>query len=214
MERFNSVAKMSENGEIFKKVVFNAPIIKLGKKELLGGQKRYVKVSEEEKLRVTKSRAKNKVRDYVMANGDLDYFATYTLSPELVEDRYDERKIYDQVKYWLRNNVSREGLKYVLVPEGHEDGAWHFHGFTNKDLEWKYGFSKVVDIRRSRDRQQMVSYSTSYINKNGKKFNGRYYLHSNNLKEPDKIYYNLDFESQEGYCVEIGQTGFEAKIVQ
>lgn len=214
MERFNSVARMDENGEIFKKVVFNAPIIKLGKKELLGGQKEHAKVSEEEKQRVTRIRAKNKVRDYVMTNGDMNYFVTYTLNPERVEDRYDEKKIYKQMRNWLSDRVKREGFKYVLVPEGHRDGAWHFHGFTNMDLGWKYGFKKVADIRKSQDRHRTVSYSTSYINKNGKKFNGRFYLHSNNLKDPDKIYYNQDFDEVEGYCVEFGQTGFEAKIIQ
>ena len=214
MERFNSVAKMDENGEIFKRVVFDSPIIKIGPKGPLRRKEGHMKASEKEKLRIAKSRAKSKVRDYVMTNGDLSYFVTYTLDPKLVEDRYDEEKIYKRMRNWLSDRVKRDEFKYVLVPEEHKDGAWHFHGFVNKDLEWKYGFKKVAEMGPGPYRSPMVSYATSYINKDGKKFNGRHYLHSNNLKEPEKLYDNVDFENEEGYCCKVGQTDFEVKVFQ
>jgi len=36
---------------------------------------------------------------------------------------------------WLSNQVQRRGLRYVLVPERHKDGAVHFHGFFNDVLD-------------------------------------------------------------------------------
>ena len=214
LERFNSIAKIDSNGEIYKKVVFDSPIIKIGPRKLLRQREVHMKVSEEEKKRISSSRAKNKIRDYAMVNQDLKFFVTYTLSPKLAEDRYDEKKIYKQMRDWLSDRVKRNDLKYVLVPEEHKDGAWHFHGFVNKDLEWKYGFKKVVEMGEGPYRGPMVSYATSYINKNAKKFNGRYYLHSKNLKEPGKFYDNVDFEGEEGYYCELGQAGIKAKIIQ
>lgn len=213
MPVYNSVSKIDLNGEIYKKVVFDRPIIKTGPKGHLKRKEKHMEITEEEKKRISQCRAKNKVRDYVMVNQDLKYFVTYTLSPKLVEDRYDEKKIYVQMKSWLKNKVQREGFQYVLVPEEHKDGAWHFHGFVNKDLDWSYGFKKAVEVGEKEERKPMLTYTTSYINKNGRKFNGRRYLHSKNLKVPEKFYDNVDFEEEKGYCCELGQTGIKAKII-
>lgn len=82
-------------------------------------------------------RARAKLRRLALANS-FDYFVTLTLDEKEV-DRYDAKAIMAKVNRWLDNMVRRHGLRYILVPEEHEKGGWHFHGFfAGADL-------KVVD---------------------------------------------------------------------
>lgn len=210
MEFYNSVQKMDLNGEIYKGVIFDQPIVRIGEMGQIKRNKGYSKViDEEENKKRSIRRAKTNVSDYVQTNVDLQYFVTYTLDSQKI-NRYDEDLIYRRTRDWLSNSVKRKEFKYVLVPEKHKDGAWHFHGFTNKDLEWKYGFSKIVEIKG--EKKKIINYATNYISKDSVKFNGRYYLHSKNLVKPVKIYDNVDFENEEGYCCEIENLGVKIKI--
>lgn len=77
-------------------------------------------------------RARTKVRDLALSN-EFRYFVTLTLDGGKVE-RYDVRAVTKKLNAWLDNAVRRHGLKYVLVPELHKDGAIHFHGFINDAL--------------------------------------------------------------------------------
>lgn len=120
----------------------------------------------EENLQKSFSRTKNKIYDIVRSN-TWDWFVTFTFNKEKV-DRYDYSEVTKKLSQWL-NNMRRicPGMKYVVVPEQHEDGAWHFHGlFWNcdglqfvdsgkKDKEgrkiynvWKYryGFTTATEI--------------------------------------------------------------------
>jgi len=72
-------------------------------------------------------RARAQVRRLALAN-DFSWFVTLTLSPERI-DRYDEKLISRKLSTWCDNMVRRHGLRYILVPERHKDGAIHFHGF-------------------------------------------------------------------------------------
>lgn len=78
-------------------------------------------------------RAKQKLRDLALCN-EMRYFVTLTLDPKLI-DRYDMREITRRLNAWCSNQVQRCGLAYVLVPERHQDGAVHFHGFVNGAVE-------------------------------------------------------------------------------
>lgn len=80
----------------------------------------------------SRRRARTKCRDYVLGNYDLDMMVTLTINNDCV-DRYDYTAIVKNLSQWLSNRVKRNGLKYVLVPELHEDGAIHFHGFVNSN---------------------------------------------------------------------------------
>lgn len=77
-------------------------------------------------------RARTKVRDLALSN-EFRYFVTLTLDGGKV-DRYDVAAVTKKLNQWLDNAVRRHGLKYVLVPELHKDGAIHFHGFVNDAL--------------------------------------------------------------------------------
>ena len=80
-----------------------------------------------ENLARAKRRARAMVRDYALAN-TWDFFVTLTLDGDKV-DRYDIGEITRRMSTWLDNQVRRRGLRYLLVPELHKDGAVHFHGF-------------------------------------------------------------------------------------
>ena len=77
----------------------------------------------------SKRRAAAKLRDYALCN-DFRYFVTLTLDAAKI-DRYDLGGVVRRLRIWLDNRVRRNGLKYILVPEEHKDGAYHFHGFFN-----------------------------------------------------------------------------------
>ena len=214
MKKYNSVTRVDVNGEVYQKTVFNCRLLRIGSRMHEKRAKEDSRSTDEAKAeKSAQKRAKTKVRDYVKTNTDLEYFVTYTFSSEKVESRYDEKKIYENMRSWLKNAVYRKGLKYVLVPELHKDGAWHLHGFTNMDLDWKYGFKVVSQVTKAGERTRKTNYITSYIGKGNMKFNGRRYLHSQNLEEPIKIYSNEDFETAKGTLVKVeGLEGVEMKV--
>ena len=72
-------------------------------------------------------RARANLRRLALANG-FAYFVTLTLDPDKI-NRYDGEAIVKRLNQWCDNMVRRHGLRYVLVPERHKDGAFHFHGF-------------------------------------------------------------------------------------
>lgn len=76
-------------------------------------------------------RAKARVRQIALAN-DFDYFVTLTQDPDKV-NRYDEKESIRKLAKWCENQVQRYGLRYVVIPERHKDGAIHYHGFMSWD---------------------------------------------------------------------------------
>lgn len=155
-------------------------------------------------------RARAKLRRLALAN-DFEWFVTLTLSPEEV-DRYDCQAIMKRVNRWLDNMVRRKGLRYVLVPERHKDGAFHFHGFfAGEGLEavpsghsdsqghpiynlpqWGLGFTAAIRLYGTYS--QAVGYVTKYIGKqDGERPMGRWYYSGGDLREPDKTYATLDY---------------------
>lgn len=76
-------------------------------------------------------RAKARVRQIALAN-DFDYFVTLTQDPGKV-NRYDEKESIRKLSKWCENQVQRYGLRYVVIPERHKDGAIHYHGFMSWD---------------------------------------------------------------------------------
>lgn len=80
----------------------------------------------------SRRRARSAVSDLARCN-DFKYFITFTLDSSRIS-RYDVVEITKHLNIWLDNRVRRKGLKYVLVPELHKDGAVHFHGMINDAL--------------------------------------------------------------------------------
>lgn len=75
------------------------------------------------------SRAKNMVRELALCNR-WEYFVTLTF-----DDRWDRYSLKDRLKeflQWIQNcNKSGASIRYLLVPEFHQDGAVHFHALMS-----------------------------------------------------------------------------------
>lgn len=92
-------------------------------------------------------RAKGKIFDIALSNS-WDYMVTLTLDGSKI-DRYNTKEIIKPFCIWLNNMVKRKGLKYLIVPEYHEDGAIHFHGLINDSLDLSdSGTVKVPDRKK------------------------------------------------------------------
>lgn len=90
--------------------------------------------AHEQKLKNNLSRARSTVFELAMCN-EWEYFVTLTFSPEKVADRYDLRGLMARLRKWLSNYNNRRcagALRYLLIPERHEDGAWHLHGLLSQ----------------------------------------------------------------------------------
>lgn len=82
----------------------------------------------DEKLDNHISRAKNKVFEYAACN-EFDYFITLTLNKKKY-DRYNLGKFIKDLGQMIRNyrRDFKVDIQYLLIPELHQDGAWHMHG--------------------------------------------------------------------------------------
>lgn len=80
----------------------------------------------------SRRRAAAAMRDLALSN-DWKYFVTFTLDRQKI-DRYDAKAVTRKLNQWLDNRVRRKGLRYLIVPELHKDGALHYHGLVNDCL--------------------------------------------------------------------------------
>lgn len=174
---------------------------------------------EEAKLPAWKNlhRAKMNAFDKILCNPDLDTFATFTISPEHVKDRASWDDVYQSLKVWLSNRVSRNGLKYVICPERHKLGGIHFHAIMNSKAlkltpaknahtgaplvhngqplynvaDFNFGFTSAELIQSATlDREKVAKYIFKYMGKQGieGKIGGRYALIGGELASPIYLY--------------------------
>jgi hypothetical protein len=75
------------------------------------------------------NRAKQQLFMYSRSN-EWDWFLTWTFDPRKVKSRYDYDECYKRIENWIKSQRKKyaKELKYLIVPEMHKDGAWHFHG--------------------------------------------------------------------------------------
>ncbi len=151
-------------------------------------------------------RARAKVRRIALSN-DFRWFVTLTLD-QIKVDRYDPAAVVRKLNQWCSNQVKRKGLRYVLVPERHKDGAMHFHGFFSDSLDavpsghrdssgnmiynlpgWTLGFTAAIEIYGSYP--AAVAYVCKYIGKQGEKPAGRWYYSGGSLQQPEVIYADI-----------------------
>lgn len=101
---------------------------------------------------VSLKRTKKKVYDYAKSN-EWEWFVTFTFSPDKV-NRYDYDECTKYLSKWF-NNLKRSSpaLSYLVVPEQHKDGAYHFHGLfsgmNERQIVWtgKYVIKRVRGLR-------------------------------------------------------------------
>lgn len=76
-------------------------------------------------------RARSKLLEYALCN-DWQYFVTLTCDKAMV-DRYNLKACYAALQKLIvsLNRKHNTKIKWLLIPEQHLDGAWHFHGFLS-----------------------------------------------------------------------------------
>lgn len=144
---------------------------------------------EEMRRRAERSAASSMARTvqeiYRLARSNVwEWFLTLTVAPSEKLDRYDYDACSRAVRKFFDNLRQRKapGMYYLIVPERHKDGAWHFHGllggsagltFTDSGHEqdgervynfenWKSGFSTATRVE---DTRRVSSYISKYITK-------------------------------------------------
>lgn len=87
--------------------------------------------NDDEKFMQSLSRSKRVVLEVALCNS-WDYFFTGTLDERKVGDRHDI-SVWRRIAQFFRdfNKLNNCSIKYLIIPERHEDGAWHFHGFLS-----------------------------------------------------------------------------------
>lgn len=114
------------------------------------------KKGRDKKLDAAISRARKIVLELALCN-PWDWFCTFTLDKEKY-NRYELKKFHDDLTQWLRDQRKKTGkaIRFLLVPELHQDGAWHMHGLmydvpdliSFRDLRAGHGWKlpdKLVD---------------------------------------------------------------------
>ena len=188
--------------------------------------------TEEQKNEWDRIRSIRRSKDLVKAIGnmnDWDYFFTGTFDEKKVGDRKDLEKLKKSTLEFFKNQSKKYGIKYLLIPELHKDGALHWHGLIRDvndqlkltDSEKKYngriiynmdswnkykGFNTCVEIGKEDDDKMAVSnYITKYISKNDERIFDKYYYSSQGLTNHPKITYleydelPIDFFDDEVY---------------
>lgn len=173
-------------------------------------------------------RARAKLRRLALAN-QFEYFVTLTLDPARI-DRYDGAAVTKALGRWCDNMVRRHGLRYILVPERHKDGAFHFHGFfagpglkaadSGKLIDgrpvynlpqWTLGFTTAQPLYG--EYAAAVGYCCKYIGKQeGERPLGRWYYSGGALREPEKVYVDLDYRAVDN-SVEFSIPGAKIKVL-
>lgn len=169
------------------------------------------KKSEGADMERSMRRARAKLRRLALVN-EFQYFVTLTLDQSKI-DRYDGAAVTKALGRWCDNMVRRHGLKYILVPERHKDGAFHFHGFFAGDglklvdsgkhiggrkvynlPQWALGFTTAQALYG--EYSAAVGYCCKYIGKQeGERPLGRWYYSGGALREPEKMYCDFEYES-------------------
>lgn len=161
---------------------------------------------ESDSLRISYSRTKRKVYDMVKSN-NWEWFFTLTFNPDKV-DSFNYEEVTTKLSDWLSNMRKKcNNMKYVVVPELHESGRWHFHGlfadvenmvFVDSEKRdkkgriiynvgnYKLGFSTATKID---DVSKASSYLTKYITKEMCDVTGgkKRYWRSRNVQMPEVI---------------------------
>lgn len=86
---------------------------------------------QERSVRSSLCRTINRLYELSRSN-EWEWFLTFTFNESV--NRYDYDECSRKLRQWLNNMQKRysKDLKYLVVPEKHKSGAWHFHGlFSN-----------------------------------------------------------------------------------
>lgn len=159
-------------------------------------------------------RAKDMIFDIAYLNESVwKYFITFTLDGKKI-DRYDVKAVKKYMLKWLNNQVSRKGLKYIIVPEYHKDGAIHFHGLINdcdftfidsgrvdksgrriyNVKDWRLGFTTAIELDDKK--VNLCKYMVKYVTKDVQRIFGNFYLSGGHINRVVPFeYIELDYDT-------------------
>lgn len=151
----------------------------------------------EASLQASMSRTRSSLRRLLASSLDWKWFVTFTFDKDKV-DRYNYDACISALGFFL-DSIRVPGMQYVIVPECHKDGAFHFHGVFNGALDvslcgrfanqgiynldsWSFGFSTVTAVRKI---SAVSNYIAKYITKElCSAVNRKRYLHSRSTLHP------------------------------
>jgi len=169
----------------------------------------------DEKLECNIARARAKIFEYAICN-DWEWFVNLTLDKRKY-DRFNLKAYVKDLTQWLRdyNRKNDLNIKYLFIPEQHQDGAWHIHGlliglpgFLLKKfipgrhpqklidagyLNWPDYFKKFgyVSVGKIINHEATSKYLTKYVSKdmasNNRELKTHLYYCSNGLKYAEEI---------------------------
>lgn len=198
---YNTVIKRYQNGE--KTVIVYEKPVQYGMTRKNVSKRGYGE-NKNRSIYSSIHRSKTAIIDYSKAN-IWEYFITITFDKSKV-DRYSYSEVSKKLTQTL-NDIKKTkcpNLKYIVVPEQHKDGAWHFHGlFSNTEgldlkksgkrdklqrpvynvFNFRLGFTTATEVS---DTQKVSGYITKYITKDlvEATFNKKRYWLSQNLDIP------------------------------
>ena len=168
--------------------------------------------------RVSMARTVNRLY-YLARSNKWEWFVTLTFSPEKV-NRFDYDACVKLLSKWL-NNCKRKapGMAYLVVPEQHKSGAWHFHGLfyncnslgfhdsgkkdKNKNRIYNIGAyrSGFTTATRIKDMEKVSKYISKYITKElcAVTFGRKRFWASRNLEEAPIVDYCLEPEEKKSF---------------
>lgn len=108
---------------------------------------------EERRLANSLSRTRKRIFEIAACN-EWQWFFTGTLDGEKV-DRNNLDETFKRLSQWIRDQRKKTGceVRYLIVPEQHKDGAWHFHGLLSDVPEnqiFKFCISDKIPLRIKR----------------------------------------------------------------
>lgn len=109
---------------------------------------------ETRRLKNSLSRTRKRIFEIAACN-DWEWFFTGTLDGEKC-DRNDLNGTFKRLSQWIRDYRKKQDgarITYLIVPEQHKDGAWHFHGLINGITEremHKFSLHEKIPLRIKR----------------------------------------------------------------
>lgn len=185
MHKFDVTVKKTDKFILVKR--YDKPVILPDNKGYRGirGQAR----NPEASLKSSLKRTKGIIYDYAIAN-EWNYWVTLTLDKSKI-DRFNFSLISKKIRKWFNNQKRNyQNLKWLIVPEMHRNGAWHFHALISGlplgalvdsgkrtiknqiiynwiDFQKSFGFNTVIDISHITydEHLKIANYITKYITK-------------------------------------------------
>lgn len=139
-----------------------------------------IQYKKSESIRCSVSRTKSKIHDIAFSCDRWKYFVTFTFSSKFI-NRYDYDDCAKHMSSFLQKiRAKHKDLSYLIVPELHKDGAFHFHGLFTSELDVTYvgkfkktgetyhvngfdfGWNTALEVR---DQSRVANYICKYISK-------------------------------------------------